>query len=388
MPRQLASSTEIAKATERLLAAAAVGGRLPTPIEDIVAAAKLVEPAESIPADSPGEAAQKVIARLIEAGKGPIEAVACRVVHGGERFDGPAVVTDAVLEEIRALGELAPLHNPMDAAVIDAARRALPDSLVAAVFDTAFHRAMPAVASTYALPWELSERRGLRRYGFHGISHRFVSGRLVESLGRPAEGSRLITCHLGNGASVCAIKDGRSVDTSMGLTPTEGLVMGTRSGDLDPGLVLHLIRTLGMTADEVDDLLNHRSGLLGISGRSADVRDLERAAAEGDARCDLALDVFAYRVSKYIGAYFVALEGADAIAFTGGIGEHSASMRARICRPLACLGVKLDEARYSAASGQTARISADDSPVQAWVIPTDEELQMARETSDLLSRPA
>lgn len=302
-----------------------------------------------------GKAAAEVIARQ------PVGAVGCRVVHGGSRFVAPVRVDDAVLDEIRSLTPLAPLHNPLAVEVLTEARLALPDAPIVAVFDTAFHQTLPDVASTYAVPRTL----GLRRYGFHGISHGYIAARLR----RP----RLISCHLGNGASVCAIRDGKSVDTSMGLTPMEGLVMGTRSGDVDPGLVLHLLRR-GMSVDEVDDLLNHQSGLLGLSGVSGDLRTLEKEGAE------LAMDVFAYRVAKYIGAYAAALEGLDAVAFTGGIGEHSSSMRRRICARLRFLGIVLDEARNAAVKGEEERISAAEATVEVWVVPTEEEAEVARAT--------
>jgi len=252
-----------------------------------------------------------------------------------------------------------------------------------AVFDTAFHRTLPEEAWRYALPSDLADRLGLRRYGFHGISHRFVSGRLLDCLGRAPAGTRLITCHLGSGASVCALLGGASVDTSMGLTPLEGLVMGSRSGDLDPGLLLYLLRTQGMTAQQLDDLLNQDSGLKGLAGKS-DVRDLEQAAGAGDARAGMALEIFAYRVRKYLGAYAAALGGLDAVAFTGGIGERGAGMRARICRGLDFLGVTLDDERnWAATGGAPALISADGGPTPVWVIPTDEERQIAREVAVL-----
>lgn len=317
-----------------------------------------------------------------------IDAVGCRVVHGGDRFVAATRVTPEVVAAVRALGALAPLHNPLDADVLGACLRRAPEAPVVAVFDTAFHRTLPEVARLYALPRELAERHALRRYGFHGIAHGQVSARLVAALGDRGGDSRGVTCHLGNGASLCAVRGGRSVDTTMGLTPMEGLVMGTRAGDVDPGLVLHLLRAVGRTADEVDDLLNRQSGLLGLSGRSGDVRDLEQAAFAGDARAELALEVFAYRAAKGIGAYAAALEGLDAVAFSGGIGEHSAGVRRRICRRLMFLGLQLDEARNAAASGTDLfRVSADGAPVQVWVIPADENREIARETAALaLSR--
>lgn len=336
---------------------------------------------ERMEADALLPAAQKAIAQCQPFG---IDAIGHRVVQGGARFFEPTRITPEVLNDLRALRELDPLHNPTEVALIEAAQKLLPNVPAVAVFDTAFHRTLPEVAWRYALPTDLSDRLRLRRYGFHGISHRYVSERLLHCLGRAASGTRLITCHLGSGASVCAIKDGQSVDTSMGLTPLEGLVMGTRSGDVDPGLLLYLLRTQNMTAEALDDLLNHQSGLKGLAGQS-DVRDLEQAAGAGDARAALALDIFAYRVRKYLGAYAAALGGLDAVAFTGGIGEHSAAMRERSCRGLEFLGLRLDARRNQAAVGGDAmHISLDSVPVQIWVIPTDEERQIAREVAALI----
>lgn len=331
--------------------------------------------------DHPGgdgimEAAQTAIDKCRSFG---IAAVGHRVVHGGPRFVEPTRVTPKALETLRGLRDLDPLHNPTEVAIIEVGLRLLPDVPAVAVFDTAFHRTLPEIAWRYALPKDLTDRLHLRRYGFHGISYQYVSGRLLECLKRDPEGSRLIVCHLGSGASVCALQHGKSVDTSMGLTPLEGLVMGTRSGDVDPGLLLYLMRTAAMTAETVDDLLNHHSGLLGLSG-SSDVRALEQAARTGDAGAELALELFAYRVCKYIGAYAAALEGVEAVAFTGGIGEHSHSMRTRICRRLAFLGLHLDQTRNESAAGEPTRVSSDGAAVQAWVIPTEEERQIARAT--------
>lgn len=343
---------------------------------------------EPLSASSPSEAAETLLHRLTTGGRDALSAIGCRVVHGGARFVEPTRVTPAVLDGIRALAPLAPLHNPPAADILETCLRLLPNVPAVAVFDTAFHQTLPPVARTYALPRELAERLGLRRYGFHGIAHRQVSHALrtrLSACGAPA--SRLITCHLGSGASVCAIRDGRSIDTSMGMTPMEGLVMGTRAGDVDPGLLLYLLREeTGMTPDALDDLLNRQSGLLGLSGRSGDVRDLEQAASEGDAASELALDVFAYRVAKTVGAYAVALEGLDALAFSGGIGEHGAAMRSRICRRLTFLGLTLDAARNAAATEgrDPTPISTDGSRVQAWAVPADENRQIARETWDLL----
>ncbi|MEO6062907.1 MAG: acetate kinase [Thermoflexales bacterium] len=341
----------------------------------------------TVEAKTPAQAVKHIIRQLLAfTGKNAgaaltIDAVGCRVVHGGARLVEPTRITPAVLDELRALKDLAPLHNPVDVAILEQAIRLLPDVPVVAVFDTAFHRTLPPVAYTYAIPMELCARYGLRRYGFHGLSHAYVSRQLITVLGRGAGGTKIITCHLGNGASICAVRDGQSVDISSGFTPLEGLVMGTRSGDIDPGLILYLIRATGMTASKVNNMLNRESGLRGLSGLSADVRDLEKAALEGNAHAELALQVFAYRTRKYIGAFAAALGGLEAIAFTGGIGEHSASMRNRICQGLEFLGVRLEQARNKKANDRAAmEISAESSPVQTWMIPTDEEQEIAWST--------
>jgi acetate kinase len=346
---------------------------------------------ESVEATTPVQAVEQIIHRLLayfgEGSQTPIgiDAVGCRVVHGGGRLVKPTRVTESVLDELRSLKELAPLHIPADIAVLEEVQRSLPETPVIAVFDTAFHQTLPPVAYTYALPVELSAQYKLRRYGFHGISHAYVSARLIELLGCGPKETKLITCHLGSGASVCAVSGGQSIDTSMGLTPLEGVVMGTRSGDVDPGLVLYLIRTAGMSANEVDSVLNHQSGLRGLSGLSADVRELEQAESAGDKNAKLALEVFAYHARKYIGAYAAALEGLDAIAFTGGIGEHSASMRRRICDGLGFLGLRLEHDLNEAADGRASMlISKDNGAVQMWVIPTDEEQQIARSAYEQL----
>lgn len=326
---------------------------------------------ENVAADAMAQAAAEAIEK---GGSEGIEAVGCRVVHGGSRFVVPALVDDAVLDGINALAELAPLHNPLAVSVIEEVRRSLPSVPIVAVFDTAFHQTLPQVAFTYAVPAAL----GVRRYGFHGISYAYIASRLPDHNLR----GRVIVCHLGNGASVCAIRDGRSVDTSMGLTPMEGLVMGTRAGDLDPGIIFQLLRT-GMSEQGLDDLLNHRCGLAGISGRKGDVRELEKAAEGGDAAATLALDVFAYRAAKYIGAYAAALGGVDALVFTAGIGEHSVRMRQKICDRLLFLGIELDAALNQVAGHDERRISSG--AVQVWVIPTNEELEIARATAAILA---
>jgi len=384
-----------ASTTKKDSAIALAGGlveRIGTPQSELTMLVATRKPMlQPVEANTPAHAVEQIIHRLLayfgENTQTPmaIDAVGCRVVHGGARLVQPTRVTPSVLEELRALKELAPLHIPADVALLERVQQSLPATPVIAVFDTAFHQTLPEAARTYALPVELCARYGLRRYGFHGISHAYVSEQLIERLGRGAKGTKIITCHLGSGASVCAVRDGQSIDTSMGLTPMEGLVMSTRSGDVDPGLVLYLMRGAGMTAGEVDDLLNHQSGLRGLSGLSADLRDLERAALEKDKRAELALEIFAYRACKYIGAFAAALEGLDAVAFTGGIGEHSASMRSRICRRLEFLGLRLEDERNRAANGRAAmQISGEGSEVQVWVIPTDEEREIAWSTYEHL----
>lgn len=330
---------------------------------------------DHVAGDALAEAAAEVVQHCRPAG---IDAVGCRVVHGGEHFAEPTLVTADVLGTIRDLGRLAPLHNPPAAAVLDRVAKTLPEVPIVAVFDTAFHRTLPNIAALYAIPLDLARQKGLRRYGFHGTSHQYVAGRLRELTGR----QRLVTCHLGNGASITAVRDGRSVDTSMGLTPLEGLMMGTRSGDIDAGLVLHLLREEKMSVEEVDRLLNQQSGLLGVGGH-ADLRELESSKEE---RAQVAMELFAYRVRKYIGAYAAVLGGVEAIAFTGGIGEHSSQMRARICDPLFWMFLRLAPLANANPPAGDARISAEDSQVQVWVIPTDEEALIARATAEVVGR--
>jgi acetate kinase len=308
---------------------------------------------------------------------GEVGAIGVRVVHGGGKFLEATRVSPEVIAQVRELTELAPLHNGPDADLLEALHKRAPSLPVVAVFDTAFHRTLPPVATTYALPRELAERLGIRRYGFHGISYRYVVDRLQERLGRQL--GKFVICHLGSGASVCAIRDGVSVETSMGFTPLEGLVMGTRSGDLDPAIVEYLVRKGPMTAAEVEALLNHDSGLKGVSGTSSDVRTLEQLAATGDKQAEFALDLFSYRIAKYVGAYSVVLGGLDGLVFCGGIGEHSSEMRSRICARLTVLGAPTP----CDPDGDISCISGD-SPTQVWVVQTDEELQIARETKELL----
>ncbi len=312
-----------------------------------------------------------------------IHAIGHRVVHGGERFTQSAVVTDEVLREIEDCIELAPLHNPANIKGIQAAREIFGTGLPqVAVFDTAFHQTLPEHAYLYALPYQYYRRHQIRRYGFHGTSHRYVAYRYRLIRGIPRDSVNIITIHLGNGCSATAIRGGNSIDTSMGLTPLEGLVMGTRSGDLDPLILEFLATKEGMSLTEVESLLNKQSGLLGISGLTHDMRELLAEAHENhDRRAILAIDIFCYRARKYIGAYLAAMGGADAIVFTGGIGENSAEIRGRICSGLEWMGVNLDQSRnQSTGGGAEGAINSDDSRVSVYVIPTDEELLIARDT--------
>lgn len=308
-----------------------------------------------------------------------------RVVHGGERFIDPTPIDDAVVAAIDALSALAPLHNPANAAGIRAARALLPDIPHFAVFDTAFHATLPRRARTYALPHELARKRGLRRYGFHGTSHAFVARRAAEHLGEDLRDLRVITCHLGNGASICAVEYGRSVETSMGMTPLEGLVMGTRCGDVDAGLLISLMRSEGLDTDGLDDLLNRRSGLAGLSGASNDMRDIEERAADGDPQAQLAIQVFSHRLRKYVGAYAAVMGGVDAIVFTGGIGQNSALVRHRVAQRLEFLGVHIDPDANREASvdhaAPVAIISKPHSRVRVMAVATDEELEIAQQAA-------
>jgi acetate kinase len=318
-----------------------------------------------------------------------ITAVGHRVVHGGDRYSASVLIDDDVLEEIRRTSALAPLHNPINLRGIELCRQLLPGVPQVAVFDTAFHQSMPKHAYLYALPYELYEKHQIRRYGFHGTSHKYVAMKAAAHMRRSFQSVRLITCHLGNGTSVAAVDHGRVIDTSMGLTPLEGLVMGTRSGDLDPGIVLHLCNQLGMSPSEVDRILNRESGLKGLSGISNDMREIVGAAEEGNPRAILAVQVFCYRLKKYIGAYVAALGGLDALVFTGGIGEHSSWIRARACQGLGHMGIALDEDLNQGANpkvGSAANIAAEGASAQVLVVPTDEEGMIARETEAVLKQ--
>jgi len=317
--------------------------------------------------------------------KDEIGAVGHRVVHGGERFQSSVLIDEEVIEGIEANIALAPLHNPANLQGYQAAKAVLPDAPQVAVFDTAFHHTMPEAAYLYALPYSLYQRFGMRRFGFHGTSHRFVAGRLAALLGREGDpGLRLITCHLGNGASACAVLGGKSVDTSMGFTPLEGLVMGTRCGDLDPAALLFIMGRDELGAAEASALMNKHSGLLGISGLSSDMRALLEAEEKGNERARLAIDIFCYRLRKYIGSYVAALGGVDAIAFAGGIGENSPAVRERTMHGLDALGLVIDPARNAGAKGTEAEISPGGARSRVFVVPTNEELMIARDAAGIV----
>lgn len=316
-----------------------------------------------------------------------INAVGHRMVHGGEKFSESVLLTKEVLDAFTACNDLAPLHNPANLKGVRAIEAILPNVPQIGVFDTAFHQTMPDYAYMYAVPYELYEKYGVRRYGFHGTSHRYVSKRVCEFLGIQPEGTKIITCHIGNGGSISAIKNGKCVDTSMGLTPLEGLMMGTRSGDIDGGAVTFIMEKEHLDAAGVSSLLNKKSGVLGIFGKSSDMRDLENAVAAGDPKAVLAENMYFYRIKKYIGAYAAALGGVDVIVFTGGVGENQASARWGACSGLEFMGVKLD-AEKNKVRGEEAVISTDDSKVKVVVIPTDEELMIASDTMAILNKKA
>jgi acetate kinase len=313
----------------------------------------------------------------------PPVAVGHRVVHGGDRFAQPTLITEEVKRCIDELSALAPLHNPPNLAGIVAAQATFPQLPHVAVFDTAFHQSLSPAAYTYAIDARLAAEHGVRRYGFHGTSFQFITGAAAGLLGRPAEELKLIELHIGNGVSACAVAGGRSVETSMGLTPLEGLVMGTRPGDLDPGVLIHLLRS-GMSIDAIDDLLSHHSGLLGLTGHG-DVRDVQAAAADGDDAARLAWQVYLHRLRHYVGAYLAQLGGADAIVFTAGVGENNAAVRAGTLSGLEGLGIRVDAQRNESGSREARIVSADDSPIAVLVVPTNEELEIARQTLSLVA---
>lgn len=312
-----------------------------------------------------------------------INAVGHRLVHGGERFSESVLITKEVIDMIVSCNDLAPLHNPANLKGVNAISKTLPDVPQIGVFDTAFHQTMPDYAYLYAIPYELYEKYAIRRYGFHGTSHRYVSSRVCEFLGIPQEGTRIITCHIGNGGSITAVKDGKSIDTSMGLTPVEGLMMGTRCGDIDAGAVAYIMDKEGLNTTGVSNLLNKKSGVLGVSGVSSDMRELCAACDAGNPRALLAEKMYFYRITKYIGAYTAAMNGVDVIVFTGGVGENQENCRTEVCKNLEYLGVKIDLEKNKV-RGEERVISTDDSKVKVVIIPTDEELMIATDTVRIL----
>ncbi len=314
-----------------------------------------------------------------------IKAIGHRVVHGMDKFSQSVLITPEVIEKVKECYTVAPLHNPANITGIEAVTELMPSVPQVAVFDTAFHQTMPPKAYMYALPYEAYEKYGVRRYGFHGTSHRYVSRRACEFLGLDYEKQRIITCHIGNGASITAVKDGKSIDTSMGLTPTEGLMMGTRVGDVDPGALVYIMEQEKLDAQGLSKLINKRSGVAGITGGSSDMRDVEDAIARGDERAKLAMDMYEYRILKYIGAYAAVLGGVDVIVFTAGVGENQISSREEICRKLAFMGVTFN-AEANKKRGQEIEISGADSKVHVVVIPTDEELMIAEDTASIVEK--
>ena len=313
-----------------------------------------------------------------------IDAVGHRMVHGGEKFNKSVVLNDEVLKAFEECSSLAPLHNPANLKGVRAVAELMPGLPQVGVFDTAFHQTMPPKAYMYAIPYELYEKYGVRRYGFHGTSHRYVSHRVCDFLGVKMEEKKIITCHIGNGGSVAAVMNGKCVDTSMGLTPLEGLMMGTRSGDIDAGAVTFIEKTLGLDADGLSNLLNKKSGVLGVTGISSDMREIDAAADKGDAKAKLALEMYNYRIKKYVGAYAAAMGGVDIIVFTAGVGENQANMREDVCGGMEWMGIKIDSKKNAGVRGEEAVISTPDSKVTVTVIPTDEELMIASDTMALL----
>ena len=336
-----------------------------------------------------GAAIQAVLSALTDKAHGVISslseigAVGHRLVHGGEKFAASVIINDEVIAEVEACNDLAPLHNPANLIGVRACRQIMPDVPMVGVFDTAFHQTMPPKAYLYGIPHQYYQEHKVRRYGFHGTSHNYVSQRVHHLAELDPDNSRVIVCHLGNGASVTAVKNGKSVDTSMGLTPLEGLIMGTRSGDLDPGVIEYIAKKEHLTLEEVLKVLNKESGVLGLSGVSSDFRDLTEAMEQGNEQAAVAVEAFCYRVAKHIGAYTAALNGVDAIVFTAGIGENAAHIRSMVCDYLGFLGITIDEEK-NAVRGKETEISTPDSKVSVFVIPTNEELAIARETAALL----
>lgn len=337
------------------------------------------------------EAIKLVLDALVDSKNGVIKdmseisAVGHRVLHGGEKYADPVLVTEDVTKVIEDYIPLGPLHNPANLMGINVCRELMPNTPMVAVFDTAFHQTIPEYAYIYPLPYELYTKYRIRKYGFHGTSHRYVSKAAAQLLGKDVKDLKIITCHLGNGSSIAAVKSGKCIETSMGFTPLEGLAMGTRTGSIDPAIVPFLMKTLNYSPDEVDTLLNKKSGVLGISGVSSDFRDIEEAAEKGNKRAKLALDVFNYKVKKFIGSYSAVMNGVDCIVFTAGLGENSPATRESICYGLDYLGVKIDKAKNNV-RGKAVDVSAEDSKVRILVIPTNEELMIARDTKEIISK--
>ena len=338
------------------------------------------------------QAVEAILANLTDAKEGciksynEIDAVGHRVVHGGEKFNQSVLITDEVIQQVKDCYDLAPLHNPANITGIEAITSLMPDMPQVAVFDTAFHQTMPAKSYMYALPYKFYKEDGVRRYGFHGTSHRYVSQRAMEFLGLDPNNSKVVTCHIGNGGSITAVLNGKSVDTSMGLTPTEGLMMGTRVGDVDPGVITYLMNKHGYTSDDIQRIINKESGVAGVTGISNDMREIEAADNAGNEIAHLALEMYEQRILKYIGAYAAEMGGLDAIIFTGGVGENQTGVRKNVCAPLAFMGVKLDEALNAKTRGTETVISTPDSKVKVAVIPTDEEFMIASDTKDIVSK--
>lgn len=313
-----------------------------------------------------------------------IDAVGHRVVHGGEKFNKSVLINDEVIAKIKECYGIAPLHNPVNMAGIDAINEVLPEVPQVGVFDTAFHQTMPAKSYMYALPYKYYAEDGVRRYGFHGTSHRYVSQRVCEFLGVEPKGKKIITCHVGNGGSITAVKDGKSIDTSMGLTPTEGLMMGTRSGDVDPGALIFLMDKHNLSSKDMLNMVNKESGLAGVSGVSSDMREITAAAKQGNEKAILSLEMYEQRITKYVGAFAAEMGGVDIIVFTGGVGEHQSSTRANVCNPLRFMGVEIDDAANDANNGDEGIISTPNSAVKVVVIPTDEEYMIAKDTEAII----
>jgi acetate kinase len=314
-----------------------------------------------------------------------IDAVGHRLVHGGEKFNSSVLITEEVKEKVRECYDLAPLHNPANMTGVEAITALMPNVPQVGVFDTAFHQTMPAKSYMYALPYRFYTEDGVRRYGFHGTSHRYVSQRVCEILGVDIKDQKIITCHIGNGGSITAIDHGRSVDTSMGLTPTEGLMMGTRVGDVDPGAITYLAKRHNLSIDDIQKIINKESGVLGVTELSSDMREIEAAVKNGEERATLALDMYEQRILKYVGAYAAEMGGVDIIVFTGGVGENQTGVRENVCRPLAFMGVKIDNELNAKTRGTETVISTPDSRVKVVIVPTDEELVIARDTRDIVS---